>query len=193
MKVRIKEIWGNWDRGYALDKHMLRSTYIGDDEHGHARFDNERTEAGEAVYQLKYKSQFEHANTLAAAVYQNIVTQLPYIGLIVPMPASKPRVKQPVHAVASELAKMLGVTSFENLLSKNHLGQSLKDLSSREEKEAALIGKISLSDVIDGNARHNVLLLDDLYDSGASMEAACKSLRSYAKIDKIFVAALTWK
>jgi hypoxanthine phosphoribosyltransferase len=39
----------------------------------------------------------------------------------------------------------------------------------------------------------NALVLDDLFDSGASMEAACTVLRTYAKIDKIFIAAFTWK
>lgn len=42
-------------------------------------------------------------------------------------------------------------------------------------------------------SKNDALVLDDLFDSGASMKAACSVLRTYAKIDKIFVAALTWK
>ncbi|WP_456024069.1 hypothetical protein [Pseudomonas protegens] len=39
----------------------------------------------------------------------------------------------------------------------------------------------------------NVLVVDDLFDSGASMDAACAVLRKYLKVGKIYVAALTWK
>lgn len=193
MKVHVKQIYGNWDLGFALDKHMARSSYLGDDEHGHPRFDSERTEVGEAVYQLKYKSQFGQVEGLATAVFMHIVPRLGMIGLVVPMPASNARPKQPVHAVAASLAKKIGTHSFEDLLVKKHTGQSLKNLATREEKDAALKGKLSVHDGIAGSDRHNVLLLDDLFDSGASMEAACAALRNYAKIDKVFVAALTWK
>ncbi|HCY61927.1 MAG TPA: amidophosphoribosyltransferase [Oxalobacteraceae bacterium] len=193
MKGNIKEIYGNWDKGYALDKHMLRSTYLGDNEFGRPQFDNERTEVGEAVYQLKYKSQWDQAELLAQAVTEHIVPHLGPIGLVIPMPASRQRAKQPVHAVATTLANKLGVLSFENILLKNYTGQSLKDLHTREEKDKALAGTISLNDQIGGDGKYNALVLDDLFDSGASMEAACAVLRTYAKINKIFVAALTWK
>lgn len=191
--MSIKQIYGNWDKGYALDKHMIRSTYLGDNEQGHPQFNNERTMAGEAVYQLKYKYQWDQAEALAQAVAEQIVPLLGKIGLIIPMPASKKRAQQPVHTVATVLAKKLRVQSFEKILIKNYTGQSLKDLHTREEKDNSLAGTISLYDQISGHDKHNALLLDDLFDSGASMEAACAVLRTYAKIDKIFVAALTWK
>ncbi|WP_454743956.1 hypothetical protein [Cupriavidus necator] len=53
MKTNLKQIFGNWDLGYALDKHTLRSTYIGDNEYGHPQFNTERSEPGEALFQLK--------------------------------------------------------------------------------------------------------------------------------------------
>lgn len=193
MQGNIKAIYGNWDKGYALDKHMLRSTYLGDNEQGHPQFHNERTETGEAVYQLKYKYQWDKAEVLAQAVAEQIVPHLGPIGLVIPMPPSKQRAQQPVHVVAAALAKKLGVHSFEKILLKNYTGQSLKDLHAREEKVKALSGTISLSDKIAGDGKYNALVLDDLFDSGASMEAACAVLRTYAKIDKIFAVALTWK
>ena len=193
MKVNIKEIVGNWDKGYALDKHMWHSTFLGNNEHGHPQFNNERTEAGEAVYQLKYKSRWDQAEALAQAVTEQIVPLLGRIDLVIPMPASKHRAQQPVHMVAVALAKKLGVHSFEEILIKNYAGQSMKDLTTRAEKEKALEGSISLKDQIGGDSKYNVLVLDDLFDSGATMKAACTVLRTYAKIDKIFIAALTWK
>ena len=193
MNVNIKEISGNWDRGYALDKHMLHSTFLGNNEHGHPQFDNVRTEAGEAVFQLKYRNQWGQAEVLAQAVIDKIVPHFGHVGLVIPMPASQQRAQQPVHTVAVALAQKLGVHVFEGILIKNYTGKSLKDLDTREEKVNALAGTITLGDQITGDGKYNALVLDDLFHSGASMEAACAVLRTYAKIDKIFVAALTWK
>jgi predicted amidophosphoribosyltransferase len=193
MDANIREIYGNWDKGFALDKHMLRSTFLGHNEYGHPLFDNERTAAGEAVYQLKYKSQWEQADLLAQAVVAHIVPHFGPIHLVIPMPASRQRARQPVHEVATALATRLSLHSFENILVKNYSGQPLKDLQTREEKAKALAGTITLNDGIAGSGKYNALVIDDLFHSGASMEAACAVLRTYAKMNNIFVAALTWK
>lgn len=196
MSVNLRKIEGNWDSGYALDKHMLSSTFLGNNESGHPMFDNKRTQAGEAVFQLKYRQDWTQAPRLAAAVVKHIVPLYKAINLVVPMPASTIRTRQPVTEVAQEVAKLLGVTAFTGLLVKNDVlnaGQSLKNMNSKAEKEAALSGRFRIDDTIAGNDKWNMLLIDDLFDSGASMEAACSVLRSYAKINKIFVAALTWK
>ncbi len=54
MKVNLKKIAGNWSSGYALDKHVLSSEFLGHNEWGHPMFDTTRSEVGEAAYQLKY-------------------------------------------------------------------------------------------------------------------------------------------
>ena len=56
---------------------------------------------------------------------------------------------------------------------------------------AALAGRFAVNDVIVGDGKWNALLLDDLFDTGASMEAVCNALRSYRKIDKVYAAAIT--
>lgn len=65
MKVNIKPITGNWDLGYAMDKHLIKSTYLGDNEYGKPMFQNDRTEVGEAVYQLKYQNDMDQVDALA--------------------------------------------------------------------------------------------------------------------------------
>ncbi len=193
MNLNLKQIWGNWEKGYALDKHVLRSTFLGNNEHGHPQFDTVRSEAGESVYQLKYRNQWEEVANLATAVAQHVIPLFDQISLIVPMPASKHRPQQPVHSVSTALAAQLGLKSFENILLKQPTDKPLKDMSSREEKDQALAGKITLNKGISNVGKWNVLLIDDLYDTGASMEAACAVLRTYEKINQIFVVALTWK
>ncbi|MCD1624654.1 ComF family protein [Seohaeicola saemankumensis] len=195
MKVNLKKIEGNWTEGYALDKHMLHSTFLGNDEYGHPRFDNQRTEAGEAVYQLKYRQDWNQVQPLADAIANHIVPRFGQIGLVVPVPASKTRARQPVYEVAQAVASKIKVNSFDGIVVKAPAeGQAvaLKDLSNKEEKVAALAGRFTIRDQIAGNGCWNALVVDDLFDSGASMEAVCAALHTYDKIGKIFVATMTW-
>jgi predicted amidophosphoribosyltransferase len=105
MKNNIREICGNWDRGFVLDKHTLHSEYIGDNEHGHPQFNTTRSEVGEALYQLKYKGSFGNVSPLAQEIVDNLVPKFGKIGLVVPIPPSRPRPKQPVVEIARAVAK----------------------------------------------------------------------------------------
>lgn len=176
-----------------LDKHTLQSVYLGDDEYGHARFNTTRTEVGEATYQLKYRSDWGQAKPLAEAIAYHICPKLTKVGFIVPMPASNPRHRQPVTEVANELGALVKVPVFDKLLVKAANGKSLKDLHTKDEKIEAIGDSFSVNDGIEGRGPWNVLVVDDLFHTGASMEAACKVLRAYPKVRKIYVAALTWR
>jgi predicted amidophosphoribosyltransferase len=193
VETNIKPIAGAFDSGYALDKHSVYSVPIGENEYGHMQFDTKRTEVGEAVYQLKYKQQHDRALALAEAVRDEIVPKFPKISLIIPMPASNPRQVQPVNLVAQELGRLLNVPVFEDILRKAPGGASLKNLTSREDKETALAGTITLNRQITSDGCWNALLLDDLFHTGASVDAASAVLRTYEKIRGIYVAALTWR
>jgi len=72
-------------------------------------------------------------------------------------------------------------------------GTSLKNLNTKEEKVDAIGSSLSVNDVITNNGKWNVLIVDDLFHTGASMEAACQVLRTYPKVGNIYVAALTWR
>jgi len=193
VRVNPKQIYGPWRQGWVLDKHTMRSVHVGDDAQGRPRFDTARSEAGEATYQLKYRGDFEQARPLAQALAEHICPKFGKIGFIVPMPASRPRFRQPVTEVARALGLILKRPVFEKILVKSPGGASLKDLSTREEKFGALGGRLSLHDEIRSLGKWNALLIDDLFDTGASMESAARLLKTYPKVADVFVAALTWK
>jgi len=194
MSVNVKPINGNWSQGFALDKHTLKSEYIGDDEHGHPQFNTTRTDAGEAVYQLKYQGNARHAKRLAAAVQKHILPLFSeVIHIIVPMPASNARRVQPVSLIANELGALTGLTVVHDLLVKTPNGVSLKNLNTLQEKLQALNGTMSINQSLTGAGPFNVLVVDDLFDSGASMQVATQTLKGYAKIGNVFIAAMTWK
>jgi predicted amidophosphoribosyltransferase len=193
MKVDIKVIDGPWDRGWTLDRHTIRSEYLGENEYGRAQYDTLRTDVGEAVYQLKYKHDWSQVGPLAHLVATRIAPNIGRLDIIVPMPASNTRARQPVNEVAAEAGRMLGVPVFDGLLVKVPNGKSLKDIALKEDKVEAIGDSIQVVDLIQGHGRFNVLVLDDLFDTGATMEAACRQLRGYSKIGRIYVAALTRK
>ena len=52
---------------------------------------------------------------------------------------------------------------------------------------------MSINDAIINEGRWNILIVDDLYDSGGSMKAAANTLRTYGKVNRIYVGAFTKK
>ena len=193
MEINLKPIHGIWGQGWALDKHMLKSAFAGYNEYGHPKFDSTRTEVGQAVYQLKFKTDWNQVLPLAQALALQICPKFQDIGYIIPMPATTTRARQPVMEIATQLSHLLHVPMLPNLLLKTPNGKPLKDLNTKAEKIEAIGDSLVVCDAISNNGCCNVLLIDDLFHTGASMEAACKALRTHPKINNIYVAALTWR
>jgi predicted amidophosphoribosyltransferase len=192
MEVNIREIKGNWDLGYSLDKHTLSSTLTGYNEQGYMAFDTVRSTAGEALFQLKYRSDFTQAAIIANQMYTSFSPYFSSAGLVVPMPPSKQRPRQPVIEIARKLARLMNRPCYENLLVKTAATPAMKDIASREEKVNTLISAFTVTDQLPAGL-YNVLVVDDLYDTGSSLEAATQVLRGYNKIQHIYVATVTRK
>lgn len=192
MEVNIRQIHGNWDLGYSLDKQTLSSTPIGPNEWGHMQFATIRPEAGEALYQLKYRFDFAQAQRIASQMYTSLSPYFYSVGLVIPMPPSKQRQRQPVIEIARELARLMNLPCYEDLLIKTAVTPAMKDIASREEKVNTLVNAFAVNDRLP-NGIYNALLVDDLFDTGSSLEAATKVLRGYNKIQRIYVATVTRK
>lgn len=193
MKTVIKEITGNWKLGYTLDKHIVSSTPIGENQYGHMQFDTVRTEVGESVYRLKNKNDHSQAPLLAKAIYENVFPKFDRVHVIIPMAASTVRNLQPVQLVAAHLAPLTGLQWYDKWLVKTPGGTSLKDVQGREARVSAIKGTLSLQGNLNEAGPTNILLIDDLFQTGASIEEACSVLATYPKIGNIYVAALTRK
>ena len=192
MDVNVKQINGIWELGYSLDKHTLSSTPIGENHYGHMQFDTIRPEAGEALYQLKYKNDFSQVSAIAQQLNISCEHLFPPVSLILPMPASTVRSRQPVTEIARELARLKGIPCYENLLIKTGTTAPMKDLGTREEKVSALIGAFTVQDVLE-SGQYDILIVDDLFDTGSSLEAATTILKEYNKIRNVFVMTVTRK
>ena len=194
MEVDVRKIFGPWKEGYLLDRHIVHSEYLGEDEDGKAQFDNTRSEAGEALFQLKYRSDWSQVKPIAQALFDNIIPNLPKIDLIVPVPASTPRARQPVDEIAQALGQLSGVPVSTTLVQAKPPSadpKPLKNLTTKEEKDAALQGRFSIDVSVPVPKDATVLVVDDLFATGASMGAICTLLQTHPKVASVYAAAVT--
>ncbi len=195
MNVNVKEIAGVWDKGFSLDKHKIRSIYTGDNEYGYATFDTLRTDIGEALYQLKYQSDFTQCNIIAQSIKDHIFPLLPFVSFIVAMPPSKVRQKQPVVEIAKALAYITDKQCINDILIKSKNTPQMKDIPDRQTRVDTLLDAFEINAEVIATRLpaecYNVLIIDDLFDTGTSLEAATKKLRECDKIGKVFVATAT--
>src|SRR5216683_8257627 len=98
--INPRKLPGKWRDGYALDLHTLGSTYLGDDQFGHAQFDTKRSAIGELLYRLKYAADASVVAEIVEAATSFIQSHQIAIDLIVPVPPSTPRRVQPVALLA---------------------------------------------------------------------------------------------
>lgn len=183
------EIYGSWKEGYAMDLHTLSSEYLYDDEYGHPKFDTVRSYIGELVYKLKYQGNRNAVSEIVSLIspflkeWQKTVS---FDAIISMPPSNKTRTYQPVFEVANALAIELDILVTNDYLEK---------ISNEESKNASDKSVVSKSmirkEIFKKNV--NVLLFDDLYASGASMNEAIRLLKKDEKIQEIYVLALTKK
>lgn len=97
------EIKGNWKKGFAYDVHTLSSTYLGIDDQGHEQWDTTRSEMGQLIYDLKYRSDLSAVKMIVDRLdkYKGLDT----MDAIIPIPASRLRRIQPVLEIANALGK----------------------------------------------------------------------------------------
>jgi predicted amidophosphoribosyltransferase len=98
--------------GFSLDKHTVKSTPLGPNELGHMQFKTIRTTAGEALFQLKYRSDYSQIPIIARNLYPLLRGRFEGINLVVPMPPSKKRKRQPVIEIAQGIYNVLVIDDF---------------------------------------------------------------------------------
>ncbi len=192
MDVNVKRIDGIWALGYSLDKHTLSSTPTSPNQFGYMQFNTDRSEAGEALFQLKYRLNYSQVVIIANQLSASFSRAFSTVSLVIPMPASTVRNKQPVTEIAREYARLNSIPCCEDLLVKTGTTAPMKDMDTRDEKISALIEAFTVYDVL-GDGQYDVLIIDDLFDTGSSLEAATTVLKNYSKIRNVYVATVTRK
>jgi len=181
---------GRWREGFALDHHTVGSTYLGDDEFGHPMFDTQRTELGELLYRLKYRSDTTVVDEIIVAAATFITSWNPGIDMIVPVPPSRSqRPVQPVWILAESLSRQLDILVASDAVARIKEIPELKNVYDYDQRLAILQGVHTIkTDIVRGQ---RVLLFDDLYRSGATMNAITAALYDHGLAGEVFALAIT--
>jgi len=188
--IKPTRIPGRWRDGFALDYHTVSSTYLGDDEYGNPKFETKRSELGELLYQLKYHSDTSVVAQMVDAATGFLMKWKPGVEIIVPVPPSRSgRKEQPVLILASGLGDRLGIPVAANCLTRVRETPELKNVNDYDER-LRLISDAYAVDASQVSGRR-VLLFDDLYRSGATLNTIASLLLDRGGAAEIFALAMT--
>lgn len=192
-EIHPVELKGIWAKGYALDMHTLSSDYIGDNEFGHPMFETEYSPMGGLVKQIKYRSDLsvlDEITKTAVGFLKNQWQILPSLNIILPIPPSNmQRSYQPVMVIADKISEMTNVPISGNTLIKTRPTPELKDEFDSEKRKQLLSEVFRVKN--QNTAGKNVLLFDDLFRSGITVNMAAEVLYNEGKVNNVFLLTLT--
>lgn len=192
IKIAPKRIRGNWACGYSLDIHTLSSEYIGDDEYGHPQFDTKYSDMGELLKRLKYQSDRSVLQIIIDTVVEFLSSKSKSwaVDLLIPVPPSREtRAFQPVTAIAKGVSKLTGIRLCTDCVVKIKTTPELKGIYEFGKRSDILKNAYAVvRREIEGR---NILLLDDLYRSGATLNAITKALKDKGKAKGVYALTLT--
>lgn len=191
MVISPIQLQGNWKKGLALAVHTIKSVYSGVDEYGRNQYDTTRSEIGQLVYQLKYQKDNSVIHSLVNHIIQSVKDiKIETMDYIVPVPPSRIRDIQPVMLIAHALGKKVNVPVLTNILKKSDRKKEKKNVDDSNEKVSSLrnLFELSTNTVI---TNKNILLVDDLYDSGETLQAITDILYKKACVKDVYVLTMT--
>lgn len=189
IEINPQKLDGNWKEGWALDLHTLYSILIEPDL---GVFDTKRTPIGEELYLLKYRNERNRAENIAkvAAEFLNNKKSDWNLDVIIPIPPSDiTREFQPVYELAKSIGQLVGLPVDLNSLKKLKNTSQLKNIYKPEERKEILKDAFSIED--NALSGKNVLIFDDLYRSGETLNAVCDVIMNKGKTKEVYVLTIT--
>jgi len=176
-----------WVEGYVLDYHTVSSTPTGDPYY---RFDTKRTELGELLFRLKYRTGgSDVVADIVDTAEQFVGGWKPPIDCVVPAPASLTRKTQPAVEVARGLAARLCIPMFEDAIVKVKTTPQMKNIDDWSERQRVLAEAVQAGqNDVKGKS---ILLFDDLIESGSTLRRAAEVLLKDGGARAIYALVLT--
>lgn len=188
MQLNPSVIRGAWDDGRTLDRHIRSSEFLGYNEYGHPQFETTRTELGELLYRLKYNGDQSAVVPIAQATYEFVQGWKCGVSIIVPVPPSKTRAVQPLFQIADEVGRLLSIPVDKASVRKTKATPELKNVELAKRVEMLAEAHSIEGGTIKGQ---RVLLLDDLYQSGTTLNAVGRIIKERGGASAVFALALT--
>ena len=178
-KIIIKDIG---DECKILDFHSIKSTYLGEDRFGNKRFDTIYTELGKLVYDLKYGNDKETVDKILELIKEELEVYRDKIDIIIPVPPSnKVRYYQPVFELVKTFARHLNKEYKLNILNK------ITSVQAKDGKSVENMIKLEYN----FDRKVNVLLVDDLFNTGNTLRECYKVLKQDCNIEKVYCLVMT--
>lgn len=185
---------GNFNEGYSLDIHTVTSKLT-----DNGSFITERTKLGQLLYEYKYCNNRNAEDELTKIIVEFLDKLLiePCLGnirrkkvfVVIPIPPSNTqRPYQPVYELVKRIFNPFKLTIDTNYLHKKATPElkSIEDLDSRKE-----VLKNAFSTVDKRYKGKSVILFDDLFRSGETLNAATKILKEHGEVAEVFVLTIT--
>ena len=207
MNLNIQTLNGHWKEGIALDLHTVSSTPIKDIKTIKTIVDGKevetqvigdilgwdtiRPEIAEHLYQLKYRYDKTHINAIAIEAANFIKTKGNWgLDKIIPIPPSDTtRSFQPVYELAKVVGSLCNLEVDFTTLKKLKSTSQLKAIEDVEQRKEVLKDAFDVIDSI--LVGKNVLLFDDLFRSGETLNAACDIIMNKGKAANVYVLTIT--
>ena len=173
VEIHPQKIRGFWKAGFALDFHTTSSAPIGYNEFGHMQFDTVRPEIAELLYRLKYRNEQDAANSIIETAASFLKPHREKFDVIVPVPPSIQRVVQPVLVLANGISTALQIP-IADCVNTTRPPTQLKSVNDPDERKKLLDGLYTVD--VAHTYRKSILLFDDLFRSGSTMNAITKVL-----------------
>lgn len=189
VKIDPLKLTGPWADGHVLERqHTISSEFIGYDSNGHAQFDTKRSELGELVFRLKNRSDRATLDPIADTAAEFVLASGIQFDAVVPVPPSRRRPFQPVIEIATALGARLARPVLLSVVSKVKETPELKDVFDFGERQKLLEGAFAVDEKAAKGRR--LLLVDDLYRSGATAAIVAKELMG-AGASAVYFLAIT--
>lgn len=176
MGVKMIEIEGPWEKGFAFDIHTISSVCTGNNQSGYPTFDTKYSEMGEEVYNLKYRNDVNRLTKIIEllSIDNELADFMKNIDVILPVPPSnKTRPIQPVITVALKLSEIFKKEIYTSILNSTN-NKQVKSIET-SEKYDTVKKSISINDTILDKSK-KILIFDDLFDSGSTLIAYTNAL-----------------
>ena len=151
-------------------------------------FETVRTELGELLHRLKYRSDQSAAPEIIATAARFLRPHRTKFDLIIPVPASTVRAIQPVVVVANGIGAAIGVPVIACVTPTRGTAQ-LKNVTDPDRRKELLDGLYAVD--AGYTAGKNVLLFDDLFWSGSTMNAVTDVLLRQGNVASVRALTIT--
>ncbi len=156
---------GPWSIGWALGFH---SGFSGDQW--------SRSKVGQLAYQLKYQQDRAALKPLVGLITSLMAEhrELANVDIIAPVPPSTAKEFDHVQALSDALGGGLGIP-VRAVITRLRPTEPQKEMRSLAQKKANVAGAFGVAENVAGK---RVLIVDDFYDSGATLEEITRVLRT---------------